>query len=87
MNYIHKLQRDLAYERERADSLERQIRDFIVFLHSPKFTGVQSDGSRKDWIATSDAVNWLREMPSAAVKTAEDVAACAVKPMPLQEAA
>jgi hypothetical protein len=34
---------------------------FSAFLHSEKFSGVASDGSRKDWIATSDVQNWIRD--------------------------
>ena len=38
------------------------INDFRALLHSDKFAGYDSDGDRKDWIATGDVLNWLREI-------------------------
>lgn len=31
-----------------------------AFLNSPKFTGIESDGGRKDWISTGDVLNLIR---------------------------
>lgn len=76
MNYIHQLRQEVAYQRERADSLERQVRDFLNFINTAdKFKGVGPNGERKDWISTQDVACRLVEMPSAALKSADDMAA------------
>lgn len=41
--------------------LEDEINSFLIHLDSDKFRGVQSDGERKDWIATGDVKNRLQE--------------------------
>lgn len=75
MNYIHKLQIDLAQAQATVESYKKQIAQFSAFLCGPKFTGTESDGSRKDWIATSDVLFALREMQSQAEIAGEDLAA------------
>jgi hypothetical protein len=60
MNYIKSLQAENAKLKSDLEETRKKIDNFIVFLHSDKFTGVQSDGSRKDWISTGDTINILR---------------------------
>lgn len=60
MNYIHQLQA----ERDKLAQLRTELREFINYLTvDPKFNGVcPVDGSRKDWIATRDAITRLDTM-------------------------
>jgi hypothetical protein len=59
MNYIYQLQSDI--ETLNADAITRadRTREFREYLLSAKFHPIQQDGSRGDWIATSDVMNWL----------------------------
>ena len=54
MNYIKQLQAENAELRQALDAARDEIAAFRAHLHSAKFAGVESDGSRKDWIATAD---------------------------------
>lgn len=38
------------------------VAEFRQHLLSPKFSGLDQDGSRKDWIATGDVLRWLAEL-------------------------
>lgn len=60
MNYIKKMEADLG-EAHKAIfwALETLNDQRVHLLRSPKFTGVESDGGRKDWISTSDVVAWI----------------------------
>lgn len=73
MNYIKTLQCKIAALE--AHIAKRQACDdaMSVYLHSPKFVGFAMDGSRKDWIAVSDLVRWMRETNSECAE-AEDSA-------------
>ena len=62
MNYIKQLQAENKSLNNQIKETNIAIQDFISFLHSDKFSGQQSDGERKDWIATSDVLARLREM-------------------------
>lgn len=62
MNYIHNLQAQNSALREQLAEKNEKINDFISFLHSDKFKGVESDGSRKDWISTADVLNFLMQI-------------------------
>jgi iron uptake system EfeUOB component EfeO/EfeM len=62
MNYIKQLQAQVEAANIRTAKLENGIQEIINHLHSAKFTGVESDGSRKDWVATSDMIIRLREV-------------------------
>lgn len=66
MNYIKSLQAENAELKNRVKKLDEEITQFIVFLNSPKFTGIEQNGTgagdRKDWIATGDVIMRLREM-------------------------
>jgi len=60
-NYIQTLeanQRELARQIKTA---KLELDSFINFLHSDKFKGTDSHNERKDWIATGDVLNWIRE--------------------------
>jgi len=62
MNYIKQLQNENQKLKTQLGVINNQIDCFINFLHGAKFTGVQSDGSRKDWISTGDVIHSLREI-------------------------
>lgn len=66
MNYIHQLQSDLSGHIAALETYRQQFNLFRAFLHGPKFTG-EENGERKDWIATADVLNWLRDVESAAL--------------------
>ena len=63
-NYIHRLQDENREKQERIEDIERQLREFQIHIASPKFTGTESDGSRRDWIATGDVNTRLMEILS-----------------------
>lgn len=62
-NHINNLQNEANALRSALGKQNEKIRDFMAFLQTAeKFQGVQSDGSRKDWISTADAINRLRDI-------------------------
>lgn len=64
MNYIKQLQEDRLNAAKKLANILLELEAFNVHLHSEKFTGVQSDGTRKDWISTADVINRIREIKS-----------------------
>ena len=64
MNFIHRLKADLATRDEAVNAAQQQIQDFLQFLGTEKFLGVDSDGQRKDWISTRDVVTMLQDLRS-----------------------
>ena len=63
MNYIHALiERNKALEAEVAALREAAFAFKAHLTCNPKFHGPDHDGSRKDWISTSEALNWLRNI-------------------------
>lgn len=62
MNYIEKLQTENRALKGTIEKTNQEITDFLTHLRGEKFTGQQSDGSRKDWIATADVVTRLQEL-------------------------
>jgi len=65
MNYIKRLEADVQNRDARIEAAMVEITDFIHFLYSEKFRGVESDGSRKDWIATGDVLHQLQNLRDA----------------------
>ena len=66
MNYINRLQdQTLKLQHELVTRAER-IQEFREHLASPKFNHVAQDGSRTDWISTSDVQWWLHYINSPA---------------------
>ena len=59
MNYIKQLQQDNKDLRARIDACESTIRDFDILMRSSKHNGVDINGERSDWIATSDVLGQL----------------------------
>lgn len=59
MNYINKLQRDRGEATERVLAMKDRIEELRAHLQSSKF-GPQADGSRGDWMSTTDIQRWLR---------------------------
>ena len=62
MNYISQLQNENKELKAKINNTKEAFTTFRAHLHSAKFTGSESDGSRKDWISTGDVLNWLREI-------------------------
>ena len=62
MNYINQLQRDLARREAEIATMREQVQGFKIHLASQKFVGLETDGSRKDWIATSDISAFLETL-------------------------
>lgn len=54
MNYIKKLQQELNDLQTNNTNAETLIQEFRQHIRSDKFIGTDLDGSRKDWISTSD---------------------------------
>ncbi len=59
MNYIARLQAELSAARAAITARDEAIQEFRVHLDSDKFRGIESDGSRKDWIAVADVLAWI----------------------------
>jgi hypothetical protein len=57
-------------------SLRASFNAFRCLLHSPKFAGREQDGSRKDWIATSDVLCWLSDAQRDALQAAAAICPC-----------
>jgi hypothetical protein len=66
MNYIARLQAELAAAEATLEAKAEAIQEFRVHLAGDKFAGKAPDGSRKDWIATSDVNAWLARISTAA---------------------
>ncbi len=62
MNYIRRIQAENAALKEQLQKGQASVNDFIGFLHSDKFKGQESDGARKDWIATGDVIHRLQDL-------------------------
>ena len=60
MNYIKALQQENKEFTDCTDNCHEAITDFIRLLNSPKHNGVDSNGERSDWIATSDVLAQLQ---------------------------
>ena len=54
MNYIARLQGELAEAQEQLQAKDEALRAFRAHIAGEKFSGFDSDGSRKDWIAVRD---------------------------------
>ena len=54
MNYITSLQGELAEAQEQLQAKDEALRAFRAHIAGEKFSGFDSDGSRKDWIAVRD---------------------------------
>ena len=55
-NYIQKLQDENKFRLEQIITVQAEINDFIKFLHSPKFFGLE------DCISTGDVLNFLIDL-------------------------
>ena len=65
MNYIRRIQAENAALVAQMKRAQDEITEFRAFvLTSPKFVGVESDGGRKDWIATADVASRLETIGS-----------------------
>jgi hypothetical protein len=64
MNFIHRLKADLATRDIAVNAAQQQIQDFLQFLGTEKFLGVDTDEQRKDWISTRDVVTMLQDLRS-----------------------
>jgi hypothetical protein len=67
MNYINRLEQENKDLKRVLGQINNELSLFLDYLHSPKFTGIESDGGRKDWISTTEVVHKLFELRSLAV--------------------
>lgn len=63
-NYIKTLEAIGAERAERLQGLHERIEWMRAHLLSAKFTGIDTDGGRKDWIATADVLRFIEELRS-----------------------
>jgi len=61
-NYIKTLEARVEELEARLQQKAKLVAAFRQHLLSPKFSGLDPDGSRKDWIATGDVLRWLAEL-------------------------
>lgn len=64
MNYIKQLQAQIVENDDAILRTKEAIQEFRAHLLSPKFQGVDTDGDRKDWIATADVLARLALLDS-----------------------
>lgn len=63
MNYINQLEADRNNLANKLASVLVELNAFQAFLQTAeKFKGVESNGERKDWIATKDVINRIQEI-------------------------
>jgi hypothetical protein len=60
MNYIKQLETDKVELTDAIITRAERVQEFREYLLSPKFAPILSDGSRGDWVAVTDVLNWLR---------------------------
>lgn len=65
MNHIKKLQQDNQELQDQINAAREELKQFRIHLRSSKFTGTSQDGSRLDWISTSDVETRLEHITSA----------------------
>jgi len=65
MNYIARLQEELASAKAAIAAQAEAIQEFRIHLAGEKFTGFETDGSRKDWISVADVNAWLARIVEA----------------------
>lgn len=58
--YINNLQDENAQLKKKLAEIEGNLNALNLYLHSDKFRNDDS-GDRKDWIATTDVINWIQE--------------------------
>lgn len=64
MNYIHQLRQQVETRNTAIAHAQVSINRMMAHLATDKFIGTDSNGDRKDWISTTDVVNFLRELRS-----------------------
>ena len=67
MNYIKQLQAENREAKRRLQEVQDLCQQYRAELLSPKFTGVDLDGSRKDYMGTSDLDTRLQAIHSLAM--------------------
>jgi hypothetical protein len=65
MNYITRLQAELADANSILAAKAEALQEFRVHLSGDKFAGFEPDGGRKDWIAVGDVNAWLARIAAA----------------------
>ena len=65
MNYITRLQSELAEMQDQLQAKDEALRAFRAHIASEKFCGFDADGSRRDWIAVRDVDARLLEIIAA----------------------
>ncbi len=65
MNYITRLQSELAEMQDQLQAKDEALQAFRAHIASEKFCGFDADGSRRDWIAVRDVDARLLEIIAA----------------------
>jgi hypothetical protein len=68
-NYIHRLQDELADSESKLTAVLSELSHLRKSLDGPKYTGIDSDGGRKDWMATADVALYIERLRVAATWT------------------
>ena len=67
MNYIKRLERENEEAKRRLQEVQDACQHFRVYLSSPKFTGVDMNGDRKDWVSTKEIDDLMQSIHSTAM--------------------
>ena len=65
-NFIKRLEYDLADANAKLAGVEEELNCLRRSIDGPKYTGVDSDGGRKDWMATADIALWIERLRTSA---------------------
>lgn len=65
MNYIKQLQGENKEYKAHQVAVRSELKEFSALLHSSKHQGVDMNGNRSDWIATSDVLARLNRIHNA----------------------
>jgi len=65
MNYISRLQAEVASLEQEVRAMRDAAADFRAHLAGAKFQGFEEDGDRKDWIAVADAAAYVTRILAA----------------------
>ena len=64
MRYINKLETENKLLLAQIQQAREEVEFFLAHAYSPKFTGTESNGERRDWIAIGDVRTRLLDIRS-----------------------
>ncbi len=69
MNYITRLQHEVAASQAACEAMRAAVQELRDHLDTAKFKGVDPDGGRRDWIGVGDVWRWTQRILDAETVT------------------